>query len=128
MKSFVRILIVVAYIAAPAITSEAQTRIQFRRGTYSSVVSGTLHNWNERRTFVLKVRSGQTLKTERVGNRYIKIFVRDPIGEIVGDSDASCNDRREISPTIAGDYKIEVVECRKADPWQGRFRFRVTVR
>jgi hypothetical protein len=128
MKSFLLTLIFFAFIAALGNTSDAQTRIKFRRGTYGSVVSGTLRNWDDKRTFVLKVRKGQTLKTERVGNRYITIFVRDPNGEIVGDSDASCNDRREITPTVAGDYTIEVVECRKADPWRGRFRFRVTVR
>jgi hypothetical protein len=46
----------------------------------------------------------------------------------VGDSDASCNNRREISPTVAGDYRIEVVECQKADRWRGRFYLRVSVR
>jgi hypothetical protein len=50
-----------------------------------------------------------------------------PTGEEVGDSDASCNDRREIASTTAGDYRITVVECRKGDPWRGSFRFRVTV-
>jgi hypothetical protein len=60
--------------------------------------------------------------------RRITIFVKDPNGNDIGDSDASCNNRREISPTEAGDYTIEVVECRKADPWRGRFTFRVAVR
>lgn len=106
----------------------AQTRIKFRRGTYGSVVSGTLKDWDDKRSFVLKVRDGQTLRTERFGGGYITIFVRDPDGNIVGDSDASCNDRREASPTVAGDYSIEIVECRKADPWRGEFTFRVTVR
>ena len=107
---------------------EAQTRIRFRRGAFSASAGGNLHGYNEKRRFVIRVRSGQVLTTERVGNRHITVFVRDPAGQIVGDSDASCNDRREISPTRAGDYLIEVVECRKADPWRGRFSFRVTVR
>jgi hypothetical protein len=128
MKSFFLRSIAVVFVAALVNTADAQTRIKFRRGTYGSVESGTLRNWDDKSTFVLKVRDGQTLRTERVSGGYITIFVRDPNGEIVGDSDASCNDRREITPTIAGDYRIEVVECRKADPWRGRFRFRVTVR
>ena len=111
-----------------AMKIEAQTRIKFHGGSISAAVGGKLSGYRDKRTYVIKVRSAQTLKTERIGNRYITIFVRDPNGEIVGDSDASCNDRREIAPTITGDYKIEVVECRKADPWRGRFRFRVTVR
>jgi hypothetical protein len=106
----------------------AQTRIRFARGAVNAVVGGDLKSYRDKRTYIIRVRSGQTLKTARVGNRYITIFVRDPNGEVVGDSDASCNDRREIEPTISGNYKIEVVECRKADPWRGRFRFRVTVR
>jgi hypothetical protein len=108
--------------------ADAQTRIRFHRGSVSAVVAGNLNGYRGKRSYVLKVRSGQTLRTARIGNRYITIFVRDPNGESVGDSDASCNDRREVTPTIAGDYKIEVVECRKADPGRGRFRFRVMVR
>jgi hypothetical protein len=128
MKLVLVVIFLFALFGICMTEADAQARIKFRRGTYGSVVSGTLRNWNDRRTFVLKVREGQTLKTEQVGNPYITIFVREPSGDIVGDSDASCNDRREITPTVAGDYKIEVVECRKADPWRGRFRFRVTVR
>lgn len=93
-------------------------------------VSGTLNSYRSRRVYVIRVREGQTLKTEQVGDspRRITIFVKGPSGDDVGDSDASCNNRREISPTEAGDYTIEVVECQKADPWRGRFTFRVTVR
>jgi hypothetical protein len=128
MKLVLVVIFLFALVGICKTEADAQTRIKFRRGTSGSVVSGSLNGWNDKRTFILKVRNGQTLKTERVGNRYITIFVRDPNGEIVGDSDASCNDRREIAPTVAGDYTIEVVECRKADQWRGRFRFRVTVR
>ena len=79
---------------------------------------------------MIRVRDGQTLSTEQVGKnaRPVTIYIRDAAGSDVGDSDASCNNRREISPTVAGDYFIDVVECQKADPWRGRFTFRVTVR
>ncbi len=109
---------------------QAQTRIKFRRGAASSNVSGTLKSFRGRRVYVIRVREGQTLQTKQVGggSRPITISVRDGNGNDVGDADASCNSRREISPTVAGDYTIEVVECQKSDPWSGRFTFRVTVR
>jgi hypothetical protein len=112
------------------IISHAQTRINFRRGAVSANVSGTLNSFRSKRTYVIRVRDGQTLTTRQIGgsSRPITIFIKDPDGNEVGDSDASCNNRREITPTVAGNYTIEVIECRKADPWRGRFTFRVTVR
>jgi hypothetical protein len=121
-------LILVTSLTAIAQTS---TRIKFSRGAVRANVSGTLSSFRTRRSFVIRVREGQTLRTEQIGggsSRPITIFVKGPDGNEAGDSDASCNNRREISPTTAGDYTIEVVECRKADPWRGRFTFRVTVR
>ena len=112
---------------APAQTS---TRIKFRPGAVHADVSGSLNSFKSKKTFLIKVRAGQTLKTEQIGatSRPVTIYIKGPNGNDVSDSDASCNNRREISPTEAGDYKIEVVECPKADPWRGRFTFRVTVR
>ena len=117
------------FILVPII-SHAQTRINFRRGAVSANVSGTLNSFRSKRTYRIRVRDGQTLTTRQIGgsSRPITIFVKDPDGNEVGDSDASCNNRREITPTVAGNYTIEVIECRKADPWRGRFTFRVTVR
>lgn len=113
-------------------TALAQTaaRIKFRPGAIRADLSGSLNGFKSKRVYLIKVRSGQTLRTEQIGgsSRPVTIYIKDPNGNDVGDSDASCNNRREISPTEAGDYVIEVVECRKADPWRGRFTFRVTVR
>jgi hypothetical protein len=108
----------------------AQTRIRFARGAVRANVSGTLNGFHSKRTYVIRVRSGQTLRTQQLGGsgRPITIAIKDSDGNYVGDSDASCNNRKEISPTYAGEYTIEVVECQKADPWRGRFTFRVTVR
>jgi hypothetical protein len=125
------LLLTAAFTFVAVRDSDAQsTRIKFRRGSVSATASGNLNSFRSKRVYVIRVREGQTLRTEQVGggSRPITIFVKDPNGEGVGDSDASCNNRREISPTEAGDYIIEVVECRKADPWRGRFTFRVTVR
>lgn len=111
--------------------AQAQTRIRFARGATSKVISGTLNGFRDKRVFLIRVRRGQTLRTaqaKRRGTHYITVYIRSPFGEDVGDSDASCNNRREISPTVAGDYRMEVVECQKADRWRGRFYLRVSVR
>jgi len=133
MKMLIRTqLCFLALILVVSSTSFAQTstRIKFRRGAVHAEVSGTLNSFKSKRTYLIKVRAGQSLKTEQIGatSRPVTIYIKDPNGNDVGDSDASCNNRREISPTEAGDYRIEVVECQKADPWSGRFTFRVTVR
>jgi hypothetical protein len=127
----VKILLVCAlvlFLSAVSIPAQRPIRVNFARGAYCKNVSGTLTSYRSSRTYLVRVRSGQTLKTESIGSRYITIYITDPNGEPVGDSDASCNDRREITPTVAGDYRIKVVECQKADPWRGTFRFRVSVR
>ena len=110
--------------------AQAPTRIKFRRGAVSAEVTGTLNSFNSIRHYVLRVRGGQTINTEQIGGevRPITISLIDPNGVEAGDSDASCNNRREVAPTKAGDYQIEVIQCRKAEPWRGRFTFRVTVR
>ena len=117
-------------LTVPIALAQTPTRIKFRHGAVRAHVSGNLNSFESKRTYLIKVRSGQTLRTEQIGraSRPITIFIKDPSGNGVGDSDASCNNRREISPTEAGNYTIEVVECPKADPWRGRFTFRVTVR
>jgi hypothetical protein len=87
-----------------------------------------LTGYSDSETYVIKVRSGQTLRTKQTGKNYITISIKDPNGTYVGDADASCNNRKEVAPTVAGDYTLTVVQCQKADEWYGRFRFRVTVR
>lgn len=131
MRSRLGVVVVTLLLVLSSGTAmSGQTRVKFRRGAVSANVSGTLNSYKGKRIYVIRVREGQTLRTEQVrgSTRPITIFIKDPSGEGVGDSDASCNNRREISPTTSGDYTIEVVECQKADPWRGRFTFRVTVR
>ena len=128
MKTIVLSLLLL--VVSSTALAQAPIRIKFRRGAVRADVSGTLNSVKSTRSYVIKVRAGQTLQTEQMGDspRRITIFVKDPAGDDIGDSDASCNSRREVSPTEAGDYRIEVVECLKAEPWRGRFTFRVTVR
>jgi len=123
-------LALVVILAASAASPGQTKRVKFRRGDVSAEAAGMLSSYLTVRTYIVRVREGQTLHLEQVGvdGGLITIKVIDPNGDPAGDADASCNNRREISQTIRGDYVIEVSECRKADPWRGRFTFRVTVR
>jgi hypothetical protein len=104
-------------------------RITFGKGRTSSMVTGTLTGYKSHRTFLIRVLNGQTLKTENAGNNYITISIEAPPGSTYEqDMAADCHDRNEVSPTAAGDYRITVTECLKADRWRGTFKFRVTVR
>ena len=109
----------------------SQQKITFKRGARETLVTGNLNGYRSKKIFVIRVRRGQTLSTEQVkndtSNRYITVSIKAPSGEMVGDSDASCNNRKEISPTRAGFYRIEVYECQKADAWRGAFRLKVRV-
>ena len=130
MRTLARTLLALTFIFLLIGMASAQkaTRITFAHGATSKVVSGTLNGYKDKRNFVIRVRAGQTLHTEQVGNHSITIFVADPSGTDTDDSDASCNNRREVTPTVAGDYQIQVVECMKADRWKGTFKFRITVK
>lgn len=105
------------------------TRIKFARGATEKTVTGTLSSYRSARTFVIRVRKGQTLTTESTGDNAITISITPPKGSHYDqDMAADCHDRNEVTPTAAGDYVITVVECTKADPWKGTFKFLVTVR
>jgi hypothetical protein len=131
MKKIFKIcaLLVILFVTATAAFS--QTRITFKRGAKQAVVNGNLYSYRSRKVFVIRVRRGQTLSIEQIkgdrSNRYITVSITAPNGEDVTDSDASCNNRKRVSPTRAGDYRIEVYECRKADPWRGSFKLKVRV-
>lgn len=106
-------------------------RIEFAKGATSAIVSGNLNDYKDSKSFVIEVRQGQTLRTEQVKQddslKYITVEIQDSAGKYVGDSDASCNNRKEINPTTAGDYRINVTECMKADAWRGIFKLKVSV-
>ena len=132
MKKLLFLLTFLLIVGCTTAFAQTTSRINFRRGAYSAVVSGSLRSYKSERTYLLRVREGQTIRTEQIkpsqSLKYVTIHITDPSGNPVGDSDASCNDRREISPTVPGDYRIRVVECQKADPWKGWFRFKIAVR
>jgi hypothetical protein len=107
------------------------TRVKFATGATSATASGTLKGFKSKRVFLIKVNAGQTLSTQQIksesSTKYISVSIADPNGADATDADASCNSRKEITPTIAGDYKITVFECQKADEWSGKFTLKLTV-
>lgn len=123
--------IVVLFILSTALFAQSATRVTFRRGATLAIVSGKLNDYKSQKVFVIKVLSGQTLHTEQIksenSTRYITVSIKSPSGADATDSDASCNNRKEVAPTEAGDYTITVYECRKADAWRGKFNLKVSV-
>ncbi|MBV9240805.1 MAG: hypothetical protein JO314_02255 [Acidobacteria bacterium] len=110
-------------------SAQQPTRITFAKGQTKKIVTGTLRGYKSKRTFVVRVRKGQTLTTESI-NSQITIRVDAPKGAPKYEQDmaADCHDRNEVSPTGSGDYKITVTECMKADAWKGTFRFKLTIK
>src|ERR1035437_5603906 len=128
MKTSMKLFLLIAFVAACSTAAFSQTRIHFNRGATTTVVTGTLNGYNSHRTYIIRVRNGQTLTTKSVGTNYITVGIEAPPGSTYEqDMAADCHDRNEVNPTAAGDYKITVTECRKADRWRGAFRMRVTV-
>jgi|SRR5215213_9615741 len=131
MKKIFQVFALFFVLLVVATAAFGQQRITFKRGARATVVNGTLSGYGGKKVFIIGVRRGQTLRTEQIksdsSDRYVTVSIIAPNGEEVGDSDASCNNLKEISPTRAGDYRIEVYECRKADSWRGNFRLKVRV-
>ena len=117
---------------APRADAQTVKRITFARRATSAVVTGSLRNFQGKRYYVVRVRRGQTLRIEQLreapSHNEITVFIKGPKGDDVSDADASCNNRKEVTPTVAGDYRITVVECQKVSEWSGTFQFRITVR
>lgn len=120
---------VVVVFTITAASAAAQTRITFKRGATSAVVTGYLRGYKDHKTFVIHVRKGQVLHTSYVGAHHISVFIEGPRGSgYEQDMAADCHSENEIDPTARGDYILDVWECKKADPFRGRFRLRVTVK
>jgi hypothetical protein len=125
MKKIIAIISILIILSASVFAKPA-TRIKFAKGATKVVVSGKLNGYKGLEKYVVRLRAGQRLQIS--GNRYITLSVLDPKGEDVMDRAANCNGTADISPTVAGDYKIEVTECLKADPWKGNYKLTLKVK
>lgn len=116
-------------IMSTTVFAQKPTSIRFARGTHEATVTGTLNGYKSKRVYTIRVGEGQTITTENVGKNYITISIEAPPGSTYEqDMAADCHDKNEVTPTVAGVYKITVTECGKADPWKGTFKFKVTAR
>jgi hypothetical protein len=108
----------------------APTRIKFAKGAVSATVTGKLTGFESEQSYVIAVGKGQTLKVDQVNDDsdYTTVYLTAPNGEDAGDLAADCHNHRVIKPTLAGDYTINVSECKKADPWKGAYTLKVTVK
>jgi hypothetical protein len=113
--------------AKPASKAE---RIKFAKGAVSVTVTGKLADFDSEKSYVIGVGKGQTMTVEQVkaGNKRVTLGITAPNGEDASDMDLSCNSSKKVSPTMAGDYTINVRECMKADPWKGSYSLKVTVK
>jgi hypothetical protein len=134
MRKQIQILIVAGIVLflSASVFGQNATRVKFGKGATWAIVTGSLNGFKSRKVFVIRVREGQTLNTEQIkseaSTRYITVSIESPSGADVTDMDASCNNLKEVTPTEAGDYKITVVECQKADAWRGSFKLKITVK
>jgi hypothetical protein len=115
--------------AAKPAASKAE-RIKFARGAVSATVTGKLADFDGEKNYVIGVGKGQTMTVEQVkaGSKPVTLGITAPNGEDASDMDLSCNGSKKVSPTMAGDYTINVHECTKADPWKGSYALKVTVK
>lgn len=106
-------------------------RIQFAKGAVSATVTGKLMDFDGEQNYVIGVCKDQTMTVEQLDSKSdgkISTYITNPKGENTNDMDLSCHSKATVKPTIAGDYKIQVVECKKADPWKGKYTVRVNVK
>ena len=104
--------------------------VKFQAGAASEIVTGTLTGYTDSKSFLISVKPGQTLSTEQIkeenSTAYVTVVISDSSGKYLGDSDASCNNRKAIKVTAAAEYRITVTECTKAEPWSGQFKLKVS--
>ena len=127
MKKIIAIAGFLFLLSLPIFAKPVYKRITFKKGATTVIVTGKLSNYKDAAYYVVKLRAGQRLQIS--SNKSITLAeVANPSGEDVVDRAANCNGMADVSPTVAGDYKITVVECAKADAWKGTFKLKITAK
>jgi hypothetical protein len=101
-------------------------RIKFPRGATEATFTWAMNGFDDEQVLLIDVRAGQSLKIEDIGDNPVTLSVCDPDGKNVDDYDLSCHGRFNLDKTKKGDYTVFVTECKKADPWKGDYRLKVT--
>lgn len=113
------------------VVGDSAERISFAKGKSNATVSGNLSGFDDEKNYVMTVGKGQTMTVKSLDKQSdgrVSLYITDPKGENANDMDLSCHSNATVKPTLAGDYKIQVVECKKADPWKGKYTFSVNVK
>lgn len=126
------LILCLVLIASQSVLAAAKTRrVKFKAGETKTRVVGRLNGWNDRVSFVIRVRAGQTMRLSAEGKCdacYPYIDVDAPRGD-TGDVDRDmCGCRVEVTNTAAGDYRITISENRKGDAWKGEFNLDIEVK
>ena len=133
MKQQFLILFALVLLLVPVSSyGQKTTRVKFAKGLTGAIATGTLNGYRSKPVvFVIRVKAGQTLRVEQLilseSAHYTTFSITDPSGKDATDGEANCNNRKKIENTSAGDYRIAVTECAKADGWRGNFRIKFTV-
>ena len=127
MKKLLFSILLLTFVLQPAAFAKPGIkRLTFARGATRLVVRDRLNDYKDSLQYVIRLRAGQRLQIG--SDRRITLGVENPAGEDAMDRAANCNGTADISPTAAGDYKIYVTECRKADAWRGKFNLTIRVK
>ncbi len=134
MKKQFLILFTFILLAVPMSTfGQKAVRVKFAKDATTAIATGSLKGYKSKAVvFVIRVKAGQTLTVEQLlprnSTKSITLGITNPSGEDVTDAEANCNNNKTVENTAAGDYRIEVIECAKADAWSGSFKIRFTVK
>jgi len=101
-------------------------RIKFPAGATETTFTWSMNGFDDEQVVLIDMRAGQNLKIEDVGDNPVTLSVCDPDGQNVDDYDLSCHGRFSLDKTKKGDYTVFVTECKKADPWKGSYKLKVT--
>ena len=123
-KIFVGLLLLI--ILSANVFARPVKRIKFAKGAVETIVTGQLNGFKDAQVYLINLRAGQTFTIEDVGNNPVTIAVSDPSGKNVDDYDASCHGNFNLPKTKKGDYRIVITECKKAEPWKGPFKIKVS--
>lgn len=113
-------------LASATVFARPVKRIKFAKGAIETVVSGQLKDFKDSQVYLINLRANQTFTVEDVGDNPVTVSVFEPGGRNVDDYDASCHGSFSLPETKKGDYRIVVTECKKADPWRGAFKIKVS--
>ncbi|HPY39431.1 MAG TPA: hypothetical protein PLM98_02840 [Thiolinea sp.] len=116
--------------AKPSPKPATVTPIKFTHGASSATVTNDFLGFDEEHQYSVAVSKGQSMMVEQInpGEKRTTIWLTDPKGGDASDADLSCNNKKQVKPTLAGTYLIKVSECMKADPWKGSYTLKITVK